>query len=235
MAESGAAGSKPAVVLLSGGLDSATVLALARSRGYRCHALSFAYGQRHEIELDAARAIAKALGCESHIVVSVDLASLAPSALTGTGEVPKRSSAEGIGSGPIPATYVPARNIIFLSLAAARAEAVGARDIFLGVNALDYSGYPDCRPEFLEAFQRALDLGTRTGVEEGPFTLHAPLIRMTKAEIIRQGTRLGLDYSLTRSCYDPDTEGRACGACDSCLLRKKGFREAGVRDPTSYR
>jgi 7-cyano-7-deazaguanine synthase len=225
---------KPAVVLLSGGLDSATTLAVARASGHRCHAISFSYGQRHSVELDAARRIALALGCVDHVVVELNLGAIVASALTGQGEVPKHATVEEIG-GDIPVTYVPARNIIFLSLAAARAETVCAQDIFLGVNAVDYSGYPDCRPEFLEAFQRALTLGTKQGVEGRGFRIHAPLIHMTKAEIIREGVRLGVDYSLTRSCYDPDEEGRACGGCDSCLLRAKGFKEAGVADPTIYR
>lgn len=230
----GAAAGEPAVVLLSGGLDSATVLAVAREKGHRCFCLSFSYGQRHSIELSAARRVAASLGCADHAVVDLSLSSIAASSLTGQGEVPKHARVEDIGQ-DIPTTYVPARNIIFLSLAAARAETVGARAIYIGVNALDYSGYPDCRPEFLEAFQKALTLGTKQGVEGEGFNIHAPLIHMTKAEIIREGTRLGVDYSLTLSCYDPDEQGRACGACDSCLLRAKGFYEAGVPDPTNYR
>ncbi len=230
----GAAGKKPAVVLLSGGLDSTTVLAIAKERGFDCHALSFRYGQRHEVELAAAHKIATDGGCASHAVVDLDLGALAPSALTGQSEVPKRASEKEIGAA-IPSTYVPARNIIFLSFAAARAEGVGARDIFIGVNAVDYSGYPDCRPEFLFAFEKALNTGTKTGVEEGgPFKIHSPLITLSKADIIKEGSRLGVDYSLTISCYDPDDDGRACGFCESCVLRKKGFSDAGVADPTIY-
>ncbi|PLX44158.1 MAG: 7-cyano-7-deazaguanine synthase QueC [Deltaproteobacteria bacterium] len=228
------AGAKPAVILLSGGLDSSTILAIAREQGFACHALSFNYGQRHQVELEKCREIAKFFGCASHVVVDLDLGALAPSALTGQCEVPKRDDTYEIGD-EIPDTYVPARNIIFLSFAAARAEGVGARDIFLGVNAVDYSGYPDCRPEFIEAFGKALNLGTKSGVKEGDFTIHAPLIKLTKAEIITEGTRLGVDYSRTLSCYDPDVSGRACGHCESCLLRKRGFKEAGIPDPTLYK
>jgi 7-cyano-7-deazaguanine synthase len=229
-----AAGQRPAVILLSGGLDSATTLAIAKKKGFVCHALSFRYGQRHHVELAASKSIAEAFGCASHVTVDLDLGALAPSALTGQSEVPKRGGVEEIGE-KIPTTYVPARNIIFLSFAAARAEGVGARDIFIGVNAVDYSGYPDCRPKFLGAFEKALNAGTRTGVEEGHFTIHAPLIRLSKAEIIKKGVELGVDYSLTRSCYDPDAEGRGCGNCESCLLRLRGFSEAGRTDPAPYR
>ncbi len=228
-----AAGPGPAVVLLSGGLDSTTALAIALSRGHRCHALSFSYGQRHTVELEASRNIAEAMGASGHSTVDLDLAAITTSALTGHSEVPKHRSAADMGEG-IPSTYVPARNIIFLSIAAAHAESIGARDIYIGVNAVDYSGYPDCRPEFLSAFQNALDLGTRSGVEGEGFTIHAPLTDMTKEDIIRAGLELGVDYSLTHSCYDPSPEGLACGHCDSCLLRKKGFAEAGVEDPTRY-
>lgn len=233
MTEKRTAGPRPAVVLLSGGLDSATVLALAVTRGHRCHTLAFSYGQRHSVELEASERVAKALGAFDHSVVKLDLAGITRSALTGQGEVPKHQSVDEIGE-DIPATYVPARNIIFLSIAAARAEAIGASDIYIGVNAVDYSGYPDCRPEFLNAFQKALDLGTKEGVEGKGFTIHAPLSGMTKAQIIEAGVKLGVDYALTHSCYDPTPEGLACGSCDSCLLRMKGFREAGVKDPTRY-
>jgi 7-cyano-7-deazaguanine synthase len=224
---------RPAVVLLSGGLDSATCLAVARAQGFACHALTISYGQRHTAELLAAERVASALGAVSHTVVNLDLRPLAPSALTGACEVPKHDDVGEIGE-EIPSTYVPARNIIFLSLAAAFAEGRGARDIFLGVNAVDYSGYPDCRPEFVAAFQHALNVGTRTGAEGQAFTIHAPLVSWTKAQIIAEGVKLGVDYALTHSCYDPDDAGRACGHCDSCLLRHKGFVEAGVADPTVY-
>jgi 7-cyano-7-deazaguanine synthase len=223
----------PAVILLSGGLDSATVMAMAREKGHRLHALSFAYGQRHDVELEAAKKVASSMNCDDHAIVNLDLGRLVHSALTGQVEVPKYQDDEGAGDS-IPVTYVPARNIIFLAYAAARAETVGARDIYLGVNAVDYSGYPDCRPEFIDAFGKALDLGTKQGVEGNGFRIHTPLIDMTKAEIIKEGVRLGVDYAITHSCYDPDWEGHACGHCDSCLLRKKGFVEAGVADPTAY-
>lgn len=224
---------KKAVILLSGGLDSTTVLALARAAGFECHCLSFAYGQRQEIELAGAREIAIRAGAD-HLVLRLDLDRIGGSALTTSQEVPKqRSSAEM--AGPIPVTYVPSRNLIFLSQAAAWAEVLGAQDIFIGVNALDYSGYPDCRPEFITTFEKLLNLGTRAGVENGkPFTIHAPLMYLNKAEIIKMGLELGVDYGRTHSCYDPDHQGRACGGCDACLLRRKGFREAGVEDPTIY-
>jgi 7-cyano-7-deazaguanine synthase len=224
---------KKAVILLSGGLDSATVLALARAEGYHCHCLSFDYGQRQQIELERAGEIAARTGAV-HLVLRLDLDKIGGSALTSTQEVPKhRSSAEM--AGPIPVTYVPSRNLIFLSHAAAWAEVLGAQDIFIGVNALDYSGYPDCRPEFIAAFEKLLNLGTRAGVEGGkPFTIHAPLMFLNKGEIIRKGFELGVDYSRTHSCYDPDRQGRACGGCDACLLRRKGFSEAGTDDPTTY-
>ena len=219
-----------AVVLLSGGLDSATVLAIARKRGFACHALSFDYGQRHAAELQAARRIAEAAGVVSHRIVSLDLRQIGGSALTDeTLEVP----VEGVQPG-IPVTYVPARNMIFFSCAVGLAEVVGARHVFTGVNAIDYSGYPDCRPEFLEAFEMAARLGTRAGTEGAAISLKAPLINMSKAEIIRTGHELGVDYSLTVSCYQADEEGRACGVCDACRLRRKGFEEAGVPDPTPY-
>jgi 7-cyano-7-deazaguanine synthase len=226
---------KKAVILLSGGLDSATTLAYAVSKGYECHALSFDYGQRHKFELKAARKIAKALGAVGHKIIRVELEKFGGSALTAAIPVPKSRSHKEIGRG-IPVTYVPARNTVFLSLALACAESVGASDIFIGVNALDYSGYPDCRPEFIRAFQRAANLGTKAGVEGGRFKIHTPLIKMTKAEIIRLGRRLGVDYSLTLSCYDPAPDGTPCGRCDSCLLRAKGFKEAdqGGKSPTFF-
>lgn len=222
-----------AVVLLSGGLDSATCLAIARAEGFETYALSFAYGQRHAAELEAARSIAAALGAAAHHVAEIDLRAFGGSALTADIEVPKPASEEAIGR-EIPITYVPARNTVFLSFALAWAEVLGARDLFIGVNALDYSGYPDCRPEFLEAFERVANLGTRAGVEGDRFQVRAPLLHLTKAQIIRTGAGLGVDYSLTRSCYDPDPLGRACGGCDSCLLRRRGFTEAGLPDPTVY-
>jgi 7-cyano-7-deazaguanine synthase len=226
--------SQPAVVLLSGGLDSATVLAIARSQAYDCHALSIDYGQRHRVELDAAKRVAKHLKVVSHRVIKVDLRAIGGSALTDDIAVPQRRSETEIGQG-IPVTYVPARNTVFLSLALGLAEVVEAFDIFVGVNAVDYSGYPDCRPEYIEQFERLANLATKAGVEgQGRFKIHAPLVHLNKAEIIRAGTHLGVDYSLTLSCYSPDQTGRACGTCDSCLLRRKGFQEAGVPDPTSY-
>ncbi|NTV12686.1 MAG: 7-cyano-7-deazaguanine synthase QueC [Desulfobulbaceae bacterium] len=224
---------KKAVILLSGGLDSTTVLAIAQEQGYLCHCLSFAYGQRQEIELTRAREIAARAGAV-HLVLNLDLGKIGGSALTTAQAVPKHRSLAEMGE-KIPDTYVPGRNIIFLSHAAAWAEVLGAGDIFIGVNALDYSGYPDCRPEFIAAFQTMLNLGTKSGTEGGqPFTIHAPLLRLNKAEIIRTGLELGVDYGRTHSCYDPGPSGRACGACDSCLLRAKGFREAGIPDPTPY-
>jgi 7-cyano-7-deazaguanine synthase len=220
-----------AVVLLSGGLDSATVLAVARTQGFDAYALSFDYGQRHERELDSARRVAAALGATEHLVLRLDLRAIGGSALTADIAVPKGRSAEAMASG-IPATYVPARNTIFLSHALAWAEVLESQDIFIGVNALDYSGYPDCRPEFIEAFERMANLATRAGVEgTSRVRIHAPLIRLTKAEIVARGTALGVDFALTWSCYEPRPDGLACGHCDSCLLREKGFREAGLRDP----
>jgi 7-cyano-7-deazaguanine synthase len=223
----------PAVVLLSGGLDSATTLAIARSEGFACHAISFRYGQRHAVELAAAERVAKSLGVVSHRIIEIDLAQFGGSALTSDTPVPKKESAEQIGS-EIPITYVPARNTIFLSFALALAEVAGASDIFLGVNALDYSGYPDCRPEYIAAFEQMANLATKAAVEGRPLKIHTPLIQLTKAQIIRRGLDLGVDYSLTSSCYDPDPAGIACGHCDSCLLRLKGFAENGVRDPIGY-
>lgn len=224
---------RKAVVLLSGGLDSATALALARARGFECYALSFRYGQRHAVELAAARRVARALGARAHKVMTIDLRAFGGSALTSDLPVPKGRSVRQMGRG-IPITYVPARNTIFLSFALAWAEVLGARDIFIGVNAVDYSGYPDCRPEFIHAFEKLAAVATKAGVEGQPFTIHAPLSGMTKADIIRAGVAAGVDYSLTHSCYDPATDGRACGRCDSCLLRRKGFEDAGVADPTRY-
>ena len=223
-----------AVVLLSGGLDSATALAMARSQGFDTFALSVDYGQRHRVELDRAVAVARSLQAADHRVVRLDLRAIGGSALTADVAVPKDRSADDTGHG-IPVTYVPARNTILLGLALGYAETLGAFDIFIGANILDYSGYPDCRPEFLTAFEHLANLATKAGVEgQGRFRVHAPLLKLTKAEIIREGTRLGVDYALTLSCYDPDPAGRACERCDSCLLRKKGFAEAGVPDPTVY-
>ncbi|HEY0143536.1 MAG TPA: 7-cyano-7-deazaguanine synthase QueC [Thermoanaerobaculia bacterium] len=219
-----------AVILLSGGLDSATVLAMAKSEGRVCHALSITYGQRHGVELEAARRVAEAIGVEEHDVHALDLRVFGASALTSDIAVPK----DAVGAPGIPVTYVPARNTIFLSLAVGFAEAREAAEIWIGVNALDYSGYPDCRPEFIDAFQEVILKGTRSGIERGEPRLVAPLLHMTKAEIIRRGIELGVDYSITHSCYDPDRSGAACGHCDSCLLRRKGFEEAGVPDPTRY-
>lgn len=229
-----ASAARPAVVLLSGGLDSTTVLAMARERGFACHALSFRYGQRHAVELAAAERVARALGAVSHRVATVDLGWIGGSALTSDLAVPKDRPVDEMAR-EIPVTYVPARNALFLCYALAWAEVLGATDLFAGMNALDYSGYPDCRPEFLAAFERMARLGTRAGALGAAITVHAPLIEMSKADIIREGVRLGVDYALTHSCYDPDEAGRACGRCDSCLLRKKGFAEAGVADPTRYR
>ncbi len=220
-----------AVILLSGGLDSATVLAIAKELGRECLALSIVYGQRHQkAELDAARRVTAAMGVEEHVVYPLDLRVFGASALTGDLDVPK----DAVGAPGIPVTYVPARNTIFLSLALGYAEAREAEEIWIGVNALDYSGYPDCRPEFIDAFQQVIWKGTRSGVEQHEPRLVAPLLHMTKGDIIRRGVALGVDYALTHSCYDPDAEGRACGHCDSCLLRRKGFEEAGVADPTVY-
>jgi 7-cyano-7-deazaguanine synthase len=221
---------KKAVILLSGGLDSATALAIARAQGYACHALSLAYGQRHAVELEAAGRVAGALGVVEHKVIPIALDAFGGSALTDPAIAVPETEGEGI-----PVTYVPARNTIFLSLALGWAEVLGARDLFLGVNAVDYSGYPDCRPAFIEAFEKLANLATKAGVEGQPFRIHAPLIDMTKAEIILTGSRLGVDYGLTISCYQADAAGVACGRCDSCRLRAQGFREAGVADPTPYR
>ena len=222
-----------AVVLLSGGLDSATTLAIARTEGFETHALTFRYGQRHEAELRAATEVAAALGAASQREIVVDLGQVGGSALTADIPVPKHRSASDIGEG-IPVTYVPARNTIFLAFALAWCEVLGARDVFIGVNALDYSGYPDCRPEFIAAFERMASLATKAGLEGNGIVIHAPLIHLSKADIIRRGRSLGVDFGLTHSCYDPAPDGRACGACDACLLRARGFRQAGVPDPTRY-
>jgi 7-cyano-7-deazaguanine synthase len=217
-----------AVVLLSGGLDSYTAAAIAKAQRFTLFALTIHYGQRHRREVESARAVARALGIERHLELDVDLRAIGGSSLTSDAPVPRDRD---LGSGGIPSTYVPARNTIFLSLALGWAEVLEARDIVIGVNALDYSGYPDCRPEFIRAFERLADVATRAGVEGARFRVHTPLLTLGKAEIITRGLELGLDYGLTHSCYDPSPSGRPCGACDSCLLRAKGFREAGVADP----
>lgn len=221
---------KRAVVLLSGGLDSATTLAIAGGEGFACHALSVDYGQRHSVELEAAGRIAKTLGAAEHRIMRVDLAGIGGSALTDASIPVPQAPTSGI-----PITYVPARNTTLLSLALGWAEVLEARDLFVGVNAIDYSGYPDCRPEFIAAFERLASLATRAGVEGRPTRIHTPLIELSKADIIRRGTELGVDFGLTVSCYQPDVQGRACGQCDSCRLRKEGFRVAGIADPTPYR
>lgn len=219
-----------AVILLSGGLDSATVLAMARQQGYACYALSVNYGQRHHAELDAAARMAQALGAREHRVIHIDLAAFGGSALTDRGiDVPEH------GTTGIPLTYVPARNTIMLSIVLAWAEVLQSQDVFIGVNAVDFSGYPDCRPEYIAAFEKMANLATKTAVEGKPFTLHAPLMHLSKADIVRLGTELGVDYSLTVSCYQADADGRACGVCDSCKLRRTGFQTAGIVDPTRYR
>jgi 7-cyano-7-deazaguanine synthase len=219
-----------AVVLLSGGLDSATVLAAARDEGYECHALSFRYGQRHQAELAAAAGIARQLGAASHRIVGLELEAIGGSALTDPGIALPETSGEGI-----PATYVPARNTVFLAIGMGAAEVLGASDLFIGVNAVDYSGYPDCRPEFIEAFRRLAAVATKAAVEGRPLAIHAPLIEMSKAEVIRLGVSLGVDYRLTVSCYQADEDGAACGRCEACRLRRAGFEAAGVPDPTRYR
>ncbi|HUR94905.1 MAG TPA: 7-cyano-7-deazaguanine synthase QueC [Gemmatimonadales bacterium] len=224
---------RKAVVLLSGGMDSATTAAIAQRDGYDVHALSVRYGQRHAIELNAARRVAHRLGIERHVVIDLDLRAFGGSALTSDMPVPKNTPPEEIGA-RIPSTYVPARNTIFLSLALAWAETLGARDIFLGANALDYSGYPDCRPEYLDAYARMADLATRAGVEGARLTIHAPLLMLTKAQIVARGLSLGLDFGITSTCYDPASDGAACGRCEACALRLKGFEEAGVPDPARY-
>jgi 7-cyano-7-deazaguanine synthase len=225
---------RPAVVLLSGGLDSATTLAIAKHQGFLIQALSFRYGQRHQVEISAARRVATAIGVEQHAVVDIDLRQFGGSALTADIAVPKARGHEEIGRG-IPITYVPARNTIFLSYALALAEVSGSSDIFIGVNALDYSGYPDCRPEYIAAFQQMAALATKAGVEGRGLTIHTPLINLSKADIIRRGQELGVDFVLTLSCYDPTRDGVACGHCDACLLRLRGFAEVGIVDPAYYR
>ncbi len=225
---------KKAVVLVSGGLDSATTLAIARQAGYQCHALSFDYGQRHICELRAAEQVTQQLGAVEHRRFRLDLAQFGGSALTDKSiAVPDSTSSKGSGS-QIPVTYVPARNTVFLSIALAWAEVLSANDIFIGVNAVDYSGYPDCRPEFIAAYQRMANLATRAGVEGAAIKIHTPLIHLSKAMIIQRGMDLGIDYAVTISCYDPDEQGRACGHCDACYLRREGFRQAGFSDPTRY-
>ncbi len=219
-----------AVILLSGGVDSTTTLAIAKARGFKAHAISFNYGQRHLVELDAAKSVAEAMGAEERLIVDVNLKDIGPSALTSDLEAPKDRSVEEMDA-EIPVTYVPARNTVFLSLALAWSETLDAADIFIGVNALDYSGYPDCRPEFIEAFTRVANLGTKAGIQGRDIKIHTPLISLTKGQIIMEGMRLGVDYSLTHSCYDPYDNGSPCQRCDSCLLRAKGFKEAGISDP----
>jgi 7-cyano-7-deazaguanine synthase len=228
------AGKPKAVVLLSGGLDSSTCLAMARSDGFESYALSFDYGQRHKVELAAARRVAEAMGAKEHMILPLDLRPIGGSALTADIPVPKGRATESMDQG-VPVTYVPARNTLFLSLALAWAETLDCTHIFIGVNAMDYSGYPDCRPEFIQAFERLAKLATKMGAEGGAeFKIHTPLISLSKAQIIQAGLKLGVDYGLTHSCYDPTPEGLACGACDSCLLRLKGFAEAGAKDPLAY-
>ncbi len=225
--------SKPAVVLVSGGMDSAVVLAIAREQGFAAHALSVRYGQRHTSELDASARVTRMLGAVAHKTVVVDLRSFGGSALTADIDVPTDADDHILGEG-IPATYVPARNTILLSLALGWAEVLGATDLFCGVNAVDYSGYPDCRPEFIAAFEALANVATKAGVEGSRFRVHAPLLRMSKSDIVREGTRLGVDFAQTVSCYQADAEGRACGHCDACRLRAKGFADAGTQDPTHY-
>jgi len=223
-----------AIVLSSGGIDSTTAMAIAKSQGYEIYSLSFRYGQRHSIELEASKKVAASLGAKEHRIIDIDLRQFGGSALTDNINVPKHNREEEISDHEIPVTYVPARNTIFLSYALAWAEVLKAAHIYIGVTAVDYSGYPDCRPEFIASFERMANLGTKAGSEGKPFKIHAPLSNMSKAEIILAGVRLGVDYSLTLSCYDPTPDGLSCGECDSCQLRKKGFAEAGVSDPTLY-
>lgn len=224
---------RPAIVLLSGGLDSTTVLAIARSEGFKPYALSFRYGQRHAVELAAATRVAEAQGVARHVIADIDLRVFGGSALTSDIDVPKHNDVDDVDES-IPLTYVPARNTIFLSFALAYAETVGASDVFIGVSALDYSGYPDCRPEYIEAYEAMANLATRAGVEGQKLKIHTPLIEMTKGQTVELGLKLGVDYGITSSCYDPDSSGRPCGHCDSCLLRLKGFAEAGSKDPLVY-
>ncbi len=223
----------PAVILLSGGLDSATVLAIARAQGLECHCLTIDYAQRHRAELDAARNVAHSLGAASHKILPIDLRSLGGSALTDDIDVPKDRTGDQIATG-IPITYVPARNLVFLAIATGYAEVLGARGIHLGVNAVDYSGYPDCRPGFIQAFEATANLATKAGVEGSKTTIHTPLMHLTKADIIRRGVELNVDYALTLSCYDPDNQARACAHCDACTLRRHGFKAANLPDPTMY-
>lgn len=224
---------KPAVVLLSGGLDSTTVLAIAQNQGYSCHTLAFDYGQRHRHELDACTSIAQKMNAASHRIFTLDIGQFGGSALTSADiEVPKDRDESSMAD--IPVTYVPARNLVFLSIATAYAETLGASDLFIGVNAIDYSGYPDCRPEFIDSFAQTANRATKLGVEGGSVRVHTPLIELTKAQIITRGSELGVDYALTHSCYDPDETGGACGRCDSCVLRRSGFAAAGLPDPTRY-
>jgi 7-cyano-7-deazaguanine synthase len=223
---------QPAVVLLSGGLDSATVLAIAVDQGFACHSIAFDYGQRHRNELDASKQVAEHLGAVSHRVFPLDIGAFGGSALTEDIEVPKDRDESAMSD--IPITYVPARNLVFLSIALGLAETLGSTDLFLGVNAVDYSGYPDCRPEFIDSFSQTANLATKLGVESDAFTIHTPLMEMTKAEIVRSGTALGVNYAMTHSCYDPSLAGGACGRCDSCILRRNGFTQAGINDPTIY-
>jgi len=232
--QTASAGTKKAVCLLSGGLDSSTCLAFARREAFECYALSFDYGQRHRVELEAAGRVARALGATRHVTAKIDLRVFGGSALTDDIDVPKGRTAADMSHG-IPITYVPARNTVFLSFAVAWAETIGAADIFIGVNAIDYSGYPDCRPEFIEAFERMANLATAAGVEgRTHLRIHTPLLQLSKSEIVRLASDLEVDLRLTHSCYDPDERGRACGACDSCILRRKGFEEAGLQDPIEY-
>ena len=225
---------RKAIVLLSGGLDSTTTLGIAANEGYDCYALTFRYGQRHETELACAKKIAAHFGVRDHVIANIDLRAFGGSALTGDMDVPKNRNADEMSDG-IPVTYVPARNTIFLSFALAMAESLGIRDIFIGVNAIDYSGYPDCRPEYIVAFQTMANLATKAGVEGDPFTIYTPLINLQKAAIIKRGLELGIDYAMTCTCYDPDIEGRACGQCDACSLRLKGFAQNKIKDPAVYR
>lgn len=225
---------KKAIVLLSGGLDSTTTLGIAANEGYDCYAITFRYGQRHETELACAKKIAAHFGVRDHVIVNIDLRAFGGSALTGDIDVPKNRNANEMSDG-IPVTYVPARNTIFLSFALAMAESLGIRDIFIGVNAIDYSGYPDCRPEYIAAFETMANLATKAGVEGDLFAIHTPLIDLQKADIINRGLGLGIDYAMTCTCYDPDSQGRACGQCDACSLRLKGFAQNGIEDPAAYR
>lgn len=227
--------SRPAIILLSGGLDSSTVLAIAQNMGYICHCLAFDYGQRHRNELEACAQIASALNAASHRVFNLDIGSFGGSALTDDIEVPKdRDESTMSKSDGIPVTYVPARNLVFLSIALAYAETLGSTDLFIGVNAIDYSGYPDCRPEFIESFVKTANLATKLGVDGNKIMVHTPLLELTKAQIIQTGTELGVNYSMTHSCYDPSPDGGACGRCDSCILRRAGFEQANLSDPTRY-